>query len=113
MEGRGPALAMSPLSASRESGMALPSQSILRSGLLALLGARIAVSQDEACTHLAQRLGTDRADSAIDSDDPLFRGEVRNAAHDLVEDGLVELKPGPSCLQWRIVQRLDAGERIP
>ena len=95
--------------------MTVPSQSILRSSLLALLGARTAVSHDEACTHLAQRLGVDTADSApaIDSDDPLFRGEVRNAAHDLVEDGLVELKPGPSCLQWRIVRRLDAVERIP
>jgi hypothetical protein len=95
-----------------ETSTALPSQAILRSELLSLLNAHIAIAHDEACVHLAHRLGANAAGpaSAIDSDDPLFRGEVRSAAHDLVRDGLVELKPGPSCLQWRIVQRREAAD---
>ena len=97
------------LRSGREISMALPPQPILRNELLALLGARVAMSQDEACVHLAQRLGKDAA-GTIDSADPLFRGEVRSAAHALVQDGLVELRPGPSCMQWRIVRLRDAAE---
>jgi hypothetical protein len=95
-----------------ETSTALPSQAILRSELLSLLNAHIAIAHDEACVHLAHRLGANAAGpaSAIDSDDPLFRGEVRSAAHDLVRDGLVELKPAPSCLQWRIVPRREAAD---
>ena len=97
------------LRSGREISMALPPQPILRNELLALLGARVAMSQDEACVHLAQRLGKDAA-GTIDSADPLFRGEVRSAAHALVQDGLIELRPGPSCMQWRIVRLRDAAE---
>ncbi len=96
------------LRSGREISMALPPQVVLRNELLALLEARVALSQDEACVHLAQRLGADAA--TIDSADPLFRGEVRSAAHALVQDGLVELRPGASCMQWRIVRLRDAAD---
>lgn len=97
-----------------EISMALPPQAVLRNELLALLDARVAMSQDDACVQLAQRL--EAGAGTIDSADPLFRGEVRSAAHALVQDGLVELRPSASCMQWRIVRLRDAAdspEEIP
>jgi predicted HNH restriction endonuclease len=75
------------------------SQAWLSHELLAYLNSRIAVADEEACTHLAQRAGVEAGDNT-------FRKRVSEACHALLDDGLVEQRGG----QWRIVRLRDAAD---
>lgn len=92
--------------------MALPSQSTLRGELVALLGARVELTQEQACQLLAQRLRPAGGEAARDADEPMaFRRAVFEAADALLRDGVAELRSDAGGgLRWRIVSLRDAAE---
>jgi predicted HNH restriction endonuclease len=79
--------------------MPLLSQAWLNHELLAYLTSRIAIADEEACTHLARLAGVEPGDSG-------FRQRVLDTCRTLLDDGLVEQRDG----RWRIIRLRDAAD---